>query len=109
MARMPRLVVPGYPHQLTQRGNRRMKTFSSDDHYRAYLELIVEHRADAGLSVWAYCLKPNHVHLVLVPDEEASLARLFWQVHRKYTRFINAREMPDVPASGLPKSKPFGQ
>ena len=92
MARMPRLVVPGYPHHITQRGSRRMKTFFSDDDYRAYLELIAEHKADAAVTVWAYCLMPNHVHLVVVPNEEESLARLFRQVHRRYARLINDRE-----------------
>jgi putative transposase len=92
MARMPRLVVPGYPHHITQRGNRRMKTFFNDDDYRAYLELLAEFRIDAGVSVWAYCLMPNHVHLVVVPEHKDSLARLFRVVHRHYSRRINFRE-----------------
>ena len=92
MARMPRLVVPGYPHHATQRGNRRMKTFFCDDDYRAYLELLAEAKADVGVAVWAYCLMPNHVHLVVVPEKEDSLARLFRHVHRHYSRRINFRE-----------------
>ncbi len=68
MARMPRLVVPGYPHHVTQRGNRRMKTFFSREDYQAYLDLVVEAKEDAGVQVWAYCLMPNHVHLVVVPE-----------------------------------------
>ncbi len=92
MARMPRLVVPGYPHHVTQRGNRRMKTFFCDDDYRAYLALVADAKADACVSVWAYCLMPNHVHLVVVPEQEDSLARLFRYVHRRYSRRINFRE-----------------
>ena len=92
MARMPRLVVPGYPHHITQRGNRRMKTFFSDEDYRAYLDLLSESREETRVSVWAYCLMPNHVHLVVVPDHQDSLARLFRYVHRHYSRRINFRE-----------------
>ena len=92
MARMPRLVVPGYPHHVTQRGNRRMKTFFNDGDYSAYLEMLAEAKAEAGVSVWAYCLMPNHVHLVVVPQYEDSLARLFRLVHRQYSRRINFRE-----------------
>ena len=92
MARMPRLVVPGYPHHVTQRGNRRMKTFFSSDDYRAYLALLAEAKSEAGVAVWAYCLMPNHVHLVVVPEEKDSLARLFRYVHRHYSRRINFRE-----------------
>jgi putative transposase len=92
MARMPRLVVPDYPHHVTQRGNRRMKTFFCREDYRAYLELLADAKAEAGVSVWAYCLMPNHVHLVVVPERTDSLARLFRGVHRDYTRRVNFRE-----------------
>ena len=44
------------------------------------------------MSVWAYCLMPNHVHLVVVPEYKDSLARLFRFVHRHYSRRINFRE-----------------
>lgn len=69
-----------------------MQTFYCDDDYRAYLDLIAVHAAEEDSSVWAYCLMPNHVHLVVVPNEEVSLARLFRQVHRKYALRINERE-----------------
>jgi len=89
MARMPRLVVPGYPHHVTQRGNRRMKTFFHDDDYRDYLSLLAKARTETGVAVWAYCLMPNHVHLVVVPQEVDGLARLFRFVHQRYSRRIN--------------------
>lgn len=92
MARMPRLVVPGYPHHVTQRGTRRMKTFFSAEDFQYYLDLVVKYKTESGVAVWAYCLMPNHVHLVVVPKQEDSLARLFRQVHRQYTRTINLRE-----------------
>lgn len=51
MARMPRLVVPGLPHHVTQRGNRRMKTFFCDGDYLTYLDLLTEFRSVAGASI----------------------------------------------------------
>ncbi|MEH6585236.1 MAG: transposase [Halioglobus sp.] len=89
---MPRLVVPGLPHHVTQRGARRMKTFFNSSDYLRYLDLIVEYRELAGADIWAYCLMPNHVHLVVVPQDKDSLAVLFRHVHRRYTREINVRE-----------------
>lgn len=89
MPRMPRLVIPGLPHHVTQRGNRRLQTFFSDDDYFAYTKLLAEAKAEAGVEVLAYCLMPNHVHLVVIPYDKHSLARLFKEVHRKYTRRIN--------------------
>jgi len=92
VARMPRLVVPGLPHHVTQRGNRRMKTFFCPEDYVAYLDLVVEFREMAGVELWAYCLMPNHVHLEIVPASKDSLAIFFRHVHRLYTREINLRE-----------------
>ncbi len=68
MARMARVVVPFYPHHVTQRGNRRQRTFFGDDDYATYVELMSEFRRKARTRVWAYCLMPNHVHLVMVPS-----------------------------------------
>jgi putative transposase len=69
-----------------------MKTFFSADDYRFYLELLAEYKTEAAVSVWAYCLMPNHVHFVVVPDKEDSLSCLFRRVHREYSRYINFRE-----------------
>ncbi len=66
MARMPRLVVPNYPHHSTQRGVWRMKTFCCADDYQYYLDLVSRRKSDAGVSILAYC---NHVHFVAVPEE----------------------------------------
>jgi putative transposase len=60
MARMPRVVVAGYPHHVTQRGNRRQKTFFCVEDYQYYLDLMSEYTRRAGTEVWAYCLMSNH-------------------------------------------------
>jgi putative transposase len=92
MARMARVVVPYYPHHVTQRGNRRQKTFFCEDDYRYYIDLMSEFSTQSGTEVWAYCLMPNHVHLVMVPGEEDSLRAALGEAHRRYTRHINFRE-----------------
>ena len=91
MARMPRIVVPGYPHHVTQRGNRRQRTFFCDDDYRCYIELLSAYTEQANTEIWAYCLMPNHVHLVMVPDHEDGLRAALGEAHRHYTRHINFR------------------
>lgn len=92
MARMARLVVPNYPHHVTQRGNRRQQVFFSSDDYRAYKTLLARACKSAQCEIWAYCLMPNHVHFVVVPETEDGLRRLFAETHRQYTRMINFRE-----------------
>ncbi len=73
MPRVARLVVPGLPHHVTQRGNRRQHTFFCDDDYAAYIELMAKWCHERGVEVWAYCLMPNHVHLIVVPSSRGGL------------------------------------
>jgi REP element-mobilizing transposase RayT len=93
MARLARVVVPGVPHHVTQRGNRRQETFFGEEDYAAYLALLGEWCGRCGVAVWAYCLMPNHVHLIVVPRRRADgLRRGLGEAHRRYTRRINFRE-----------------
>jgi putative transposase len=92
MARLSLIVIPGVPHHVTQRGNRRLTTFFRDEDYSAYLEFLREGCGKAGTEVWAYCLMPNHVHLLLGPQDEDGLRAALGETHRKYTRMINSRE-----------------
>ena len=92
MPRLARIVVPGMPHHVTQRGNRRQQTFFCDDDYRAYLATLGQWASRCDVRVLAYCLMPNHVHLILVPADEEGLARAVGETHRRYTLRINSRE-----------------
>jgi putative transposase len=91
MARLPRVVLPGIPHHVTQRGNGRQRTFFEDDDYALYLDLLADAAERAQAEVWAYCLMPNHVHIVLTPADEHGLWRTFGELHRRYTGYVNAR------------------
>ena len=92
MARLARVVIPGMPHHITQRGNRRQPTFFCEEDYAAYLELMGQWCKERGVAVWAYCLMPNHVHLIAVPKSEDGLRRAIGKAHRRYTRRVNFRE-----------------
>ena len=85
-------MVPGAPHHVTQRGNRRQRVFFGEDDYAAYIELMAEWCKERGVAIWAYCLMPNHVHLIAVPDSPESLRLAISEAHRRYTRLINFRE-----------------
>lgn len=91
MARLPRLVLPGIPHHVTQRGNRRQRTFFEHGDYALYLDLLADAAERHGVEIWSYCLMPNHVHIVAVPRDRDALGRTFRHVHRHYTGTINAR------------------
>lgn len=89
MPRMARLVVPGFPHHVTQRGNRRQQTFYDEADYRAYIDFLSAIKRTAEVDIWAYCLMPNHVHLIAVPRHPQSLARLLGVTHHRYARRIS--------------------
>jgi putative transposase len=91
LARLARIVVPGVPYHVTQRGNRRERTFFEPADYKRYRTMLGEAAKRAGAEVWAYCLMPNHVHLIIVPRDEDGLRRTFADAHRRYTGLINAR------------------
>ena len=92
MARMARVVLPNYPHHITQRGVRSMEIFHTDDDRHQYLRLIRQQGDRFGLRFVSYCLMSNHVHLVAVPEQEDSLARSIGEGHRLYTRMVNFRQ-----------------
>ena len=92
MSRIARAVVPGLPHHVTQRGNRRQQTFFHETDYATYLDLMHRWCTQHSVEVWAYCLMPNHVHLIAVPGAEESLASAIGEAHKRYTKIINERE-----------------
>ena len=92
MARLARVVAPGLPHHVTQRGNRGQKVFFSDGDRWAYLEFVADAAGRFGVRIWAWCLMPNHVHFVAVPERENSLALCFGRAHTRYTRRVNLRK-----------------
>lgn len=92
MARLARIVLPHFPHHVTQRGNGRAQTFFSDADYRLYRNLLIEHCQHHGVSILGWCLMPNHVHLILTPPDKDALRGALSRVHRMYAGHIHARE-----------------
>ena len=91
MARLPRIVFPGHPHHITQRGNRKERVFFRDSDYALYIDLLSKAARKAETEIWCYCLMPNHVHLIAVPSDKDGLRKTFADAHRRYTTCINER------------------
>jgi putative transposase len=92
MSRFARVVVPGCPHHITHRGNRRDDVFFSDEDRQEYLEILLDYTRRYGVDVWGYCLMTTHVHLVAVPEREDSLGLAIGRAHMKYARHANRRQ-----------------
>jgi putative transposase len=91
MARLPRIVAPGCPHHVTARGNRREPIFFEDGDQDVYCDMLAEQTRKAQVEVWAYCLMPNHVHLILCPQDEKGLGRALGAAHKRWANFVNGR------------------
>lgn len=91
MTRIARAVVPGLPHHVTQRGNRRERIFFETGDYALSRDWLGESCRRFGVEVWAYCQMPNHVHLILTPRDADGLALALSRAHRLYAGFVNAR------------------
>ena len=89
MPRYARIVFPGIPHHVTQRGNNRQQVFHNRGDGVRYLELLHDHAGRRGVEIIAYCLMPNHVHLVVVPASVDSLHGLLKPVHGQFAQRIN--------------------
>ena len=91
MARLPRIVVPGQPLHIVQRGNNRTHCFFTDADYHFYLDCLADAASHFGCRIHAYVLMTNHVHLLLTPDTSTSPSLALQSVGRRYVRYVNHR------------------
>jgi putative transposase len=89
MPRIARIVVPGAPHHITQRGNNHQDVFFVDEDRLAYLDILRKESQRFGLSVEGYCLMTNHVHIIGRPESEKSLAKAVGRTNFIYTQYVN--------------------
>jgi putative transposase len=89
MPREARVVGVGLSHHITQRGNARQDIFTADSIRKAYLQLLAEHAATSRLRILAYCLMTNHVHIVAIPETDASMANTFRHAHGRFSQYWN--------------------
>ena len=88
MARRPRLFAPGLLYHVIARGNQRQPTFLADLDYQAYLVRLATYQKRYGVTLYAYCLMPNHVHLLL-QTSDPPLAKFMQGLQQSYTQRFN--------------------
>ncbi len=88
MARMPRLHVPGGLYHVLARGNNRQEIFRRPADYRFYLGRLGKLLVRTGTRCFAYCLMPNHLHLLLEPGKRP-LSRIMQPLQLIYSQYFN--------------------
>lgn len=90
MPRMSRIVIPQLAHHVTQRGHAGGDVFFSSQDYQVYLRLLKQYSSRHEVQILGFCVMPNHVNLVMVPDEEDSLGKTMRDVNGFYARYRSA-------------------
>jgi putative transposase len=91
MPRIARLLAINHPHHITQRGNNKETVFFDEEDRKFYLKLLKKYSDQWNFNIWAYCLMPNHVHILAVPRKEESFARGIGATNLVYTQYFNHR------------------
>lgn len=91
MARLRRLIVPGHPHHIIQRGNNRQPTFHDARDYELLLGLLAEYAKREKVAIHSYVLMGNHFHLLATPETQTGLSAMMQAVGRRYVRYFNQR------------------
>jgi len=97
MPRQRRVLPAGYPVHVVQRGVNRSTCFTRDADYLCYLQLLSQHARATACAVHAYVLMPNHVHLLVTPDESSGVSLLMKHVAQLYTQYVNRTTMRSGP------------
>ena len=91
MPRSPRLVIPGTPLHVIQRGNNRTAIFRSPDDFKRFLAILHEASRRYQCAIHNYVLMTTHVHLLTTPEDDQGPARMMQAVGRQFTYYVNAR------------------
>jgi putative transposase len=89
MPRRPRIIFPGAPVHLIQRGNNRQACFYANEDYQVYLNWLGEYAEKSGCAIHAYVLMTNHVHLFITPESADSFAKLMKHLGQRYVQHVN--------------------
>ncbi|WP_164304937.1 transposase, partial [Streptococcus pneumoniae] len=81
---LTRIVIPGLPYHVTQSGNGRQHIFLDNEDYAVCRDILAASCRAANVEAWAWCLMPNHVHLILVPSNPDGLRRALAPTHRRH-------------------------
>jgi putative transposase len=101
-----RIISMNVFYHVFNRGSRSEEIFFSDANYEYFLRLITRNVAAHLVYVIAYCLMPNHYHLVLQQKENGSISKFIQSVMTSYVQAINKKyDSSGILFQGKAKSK----
>lgn len=91
MPRGQRLLIPNVCYHIIQRGNQKQNIFLEDADFRKYLQILLHYKRKYGFKLYAYCLMPNHIHLIVEVKEVNNLAKIMQGISLTYTLWFNKK------------------
>lgn len=91
MPRMARLLMNNSCYHIITRGNQKQTVFLEEDDFKTYLKKLKEYTKRFKAKLYSFCLMPNHVHLILEPQESKKLAKLMQGLNLSYTLYFNRK------------------
>ncbi|GAX62655.1 transposase and inactivated derivative [Candidatus Scalindua japonica] len=91
MPRIARVVVPQYPHHITQRGTNKLEIFIDNEDRHHFLKLLNELTNKTESEVGAYCLMDNHFHLLISPNSRDGLGQCLHGTTFRYAQYFNMK------------------
>ena len=91
MAIIARVIAVDFPHHIVQRGNNRNKVFFAQQTRQKYLELLRQYARDWNVTILAYCLMTNHIHLLAKPHQLNALSKMMQGVSQAYSKYVNKK------------------
>ncbi len=89
-ARPPIFTTQGFYH-VYNRGHNKQAIFYDAKDYQRYLKRLSEYIIKHEVTLLAYCLMPNHVHLLLRQDGDEPIDRFIHRLHTAYTMYFNIK------------------
>ena len=86
--------VGGFVYHVLNRANFRSRLFKSQGHYQEFLGIVEESLDFLPLRILAYCLMPNHWHLVLYPRADGDLSKFLQRITLTHTQRYHAQTRP---------------
>jgi putative transposase len=89
MARLSRLSIAGCPQHIIQCGNNRQACFFAEQDYTVYLDKLKDPVTKHNVSIYAFFLMTNHVHLLITAPSIDRISQVMPNLGRYYVRYIN--------------------
>jgi len=90
LPRLQNFIKEGHYH-IYNRGNNKQEIFYDGNDYVRYLRKLTEFSKRHQISILAYCLMPNHIHLLVRQDTDSPLTHFIHRLHTAYTMYFNKR------------------